>query len=266
MILGGALLLAFAAGCGDTARQQHAQRSEVASQRYRPAGLGASRAVASAAVEPRCTTVSYRATGSQSYAAVVRWVAVVRKHPTAQAPVLRRYRRIDENRYPTVFGVLDARLRNCRPVWLRVQLPSKPNGSTGWVLAGQTQVYPVRSRIVVDLSNRRARLYTRGRLALNVRVAIGAPATPTPVGRFYIDERFVLETPDGPFGAAALGISAHSDVLQHWIEGGPIALHGTNDPASIGQAASHGCVRLRNADVRRLLRLAPAGTPVLIRR
>jgi len=57
-----------------------------------------------------------------------------------------------------------------------------------------------------------------------------------------------------------------TDVKVSPIEGGPIALHGTNDPASIGQAASHGCVRLRNADARWLLRLAPAGTPVLIRR
>jgi hypothetical protein len=210
--------------------------------------------------------VSFRRTPTQSYAAVVRWVGVVRKHPTAHAPVLRRFRRIYESRFPTVFGVLDARLRNCRPVWLRVQLPSKPNGSTGWVLASQTKVYPVNSRIVVDLSSRRVRLYRWGRLTLNARVAVGAPDTPTPVGRFYIDERIVLDTPNGPFGVAAFGISAHSDALQHWIEGGPIALHGTNDPASIGQAASHGCVRLRNADARRLLRLAPAGTPVLIRR
>jgi lipoprotein-anchoring transpeptidase ErfK/SrfK len=147
-----------------------------------------------------------------------------------------------------------------------VQLPSKPNGSTGWVLASQTKVYPVSSRIVVDLSSRRARLYAWGSLALNVRVAIGAPATPTPIGRFYVNERFVLDTPNGPFGVAALGISAHSDVLRDWVEGGPIALHGTSDTSSIGQAASHGCVRFRNADVRRLLELAPAGTPVVIRR
>jgi len=261
LILGIAAAVLVAAGCGGAARQ----RSEEPTQRYRPAPLGAPRVLA-ATVKPRCTATPYRPSGTRSYGAVVRWVAVVRKHPTAHAPVLRRYKRIYENRYPTIFGVLDARLRNCRPLWLHVQLPSKPNGSTGWVLANQTQIYPVSSRIVVDLSSRRAWLYTKGRLALNTRVAIGAPDTPTPVGHFYVDQRFLLDSPNGPFGVAALGISAHSDVLQDWIEGGPIALHGTNDPASIGQAASHGCVRLRNSDIRRLLRLAPAGTPVLIRR
>jgi lipoprotein-anchoring transpeptidase ErfK/SrfK len=133
------------------------------------------------------------------------------------------------------------------------------------VRAADVSVYPVNTRVVVDLSNRRLVLYRWGRPAMSTRVAIGAEQTPTPVGRFYVNERFRLDSPDGPFGVAALGISAHSDVLQNWVQGGPIALHGTNDPGSIGTAASHGCVRLSNADMRRLFRLAPAGTPVLIR-
>ena len=124
---------------------------------------------------------------------------------------------------------------------------------------------PVRTRIVVDLSDRRASVYRWGRLALRARVAVGAPATPTPVGRFYVNERFVLSSPNGPFGVAALGISAHSNVLRDWVQGGPIGLHGTNEPASIGQAASHGCIRLENGDMSRVFRLAPAGTPVVIR-
>ncbi len=97
-------------------------------------------------------------------------------------------------------------------------------------------------------------------------MAIGATGTPTPVGRFYVDERFLLANANGPFGVAALGISAHSDVLQHWVQGGPIALHGTNEPTAIGGAVSHGCVRLTNEAMMRLFKLAPAGTPVLIRR
>ena len=94
---------------------------------------------------------------------------------------------------------------------------------------------------------------------------MGTPQTPTPLGRFYINERFILTDSNGPFGVAALGISAHSNVLTDWVQGGPIALHGTNEPLSIGHADSHGCVRLSNADMRRLLPYAPAGTPVLIR-
>ena len=209
IVAGAVLVFAVASGCGGTSRQ----RSENSSQRYRPAGLGTQPLRRLAMMtRPQCTSRSLRPTATQSYA------AVVRKRPVERAPVLRRYPRINANRFPTVFGVLDARLRNCKPVWLRVELPSKPNGSTGWVLASQTKVYPVNSRIVVDLSSRRVRLYRWGRLTLNARVAVGAPDTPTPVGRFYIDERIVLDTPNGPFGVAAFGISAHSDALQHWIE------------------------------------------------
>jgi lipoprotein-anchoring transpeptidase ErfK/SrfK len=70
----------------------------------------------------------------------------------------------------------------------------------------------------------------------------------------------------GPFGPAALGISAFSNVLTGWTQGGPVAIHGTNEPWSIGHAVSNGCVRVRNRVLRRVFAAAPAGTPVLIRR
>jgi lipoprotein-anchoring transpeptidase ErfK/SrfK len=53
-------------------------------------------------------------------------------------------------------------------------------------------------------------------------------------------------------------------VLTWWRQGGPIAIHGTNQPWSIGQAVSNGCVRVRNDVLRRLFRQAIAGTPVII--
>jgi lipoprotein-anchoring transpeptidase ErfK/SrfK len=54
-------------------------------------------------------------------------------------------------------------------------------------------------------------------------------------------------------------------VLQHvWVEDGPIGIHGTNEPWSIGRAASHGCIRVANDEMRRIFRLAPAGTPVIV--
>jgi lipoprotein-anchoring transpeptidase ErfK/SrfK len=133
------------------------------------------------------------------------------------------------------------------------------------VRAADVRVYPVSSRIVVNLSRRRASVYQRGRLVFSTRVAIGAPRTPTPTGRFYVDERFLLADANGPLGVAALGISAHSKVLHDWVQGGPIALHGTDDPASIGEAVSHGCIRLANSSMSRLFRLTPAGTPITIR-
>jgi lipoprotein-anchoring transpeptidase ErfK/SrfK len=128
------------------------------------------------------------------------------------------------------------------------------------------RVFPVADRILVDLSGRRLYAFRRGRLRLRTRVAVGAPGTPTPTGRFVVNERWLLDNPNGAFGVAALGISAHSNVLHNWLQRGPIGLHGTNEPWTIGRAASHGCIRLRNAAMRRLFRLAPAGTPVLVKR
>ena len=63
-----------------------------------------------------------------------------------------------------------------------------------------------------------------------------------------------------------MGISAFSNVLTGWAQGGPIAIHGTNEPWSIGKAVSNGCIRLPNRILRRLFPQALNGTPVLIRR
>jgi lipoprotein-anchoring transpeptidase ErfK/SrfK len=120
--------------------------------------------------------------------------------------------------------------------------------------------------VVVDLSAKRLTLFRRGRRVLATRVAVGSPATPTPTGRYYVNQRLISSDPGGPYGPAAIGISAHSTVLTGWTQGGPIAIHGTNEPWSIGHAVSNGCVRVRNAVLRRLFRVTPAGTPVVIQR
>jgi lipoprotein-anchoring transpeptidase ErfK/SrfK len=204
-------------------------------------------------------------TGTRSYAAVVRTTAVAYSAPGGRA--LDSFEHIDENGYPTVFGVVGVRTNaRCDPTWYRVQLPVKPNGSTGWIAATAVRTYPVSARIVVTLSSRRLVVFRSGRPVFRARVAVGTPQTPTPVGRYFVNERFLLSESNGPFGVAALGISAHSDVLTNWVEGGPIALHGTDEPLSVGSAASHGCIRLANNDMRQLFALAPAGTPVVIRR
>ncbi len=254
-----ALAALVLAGCGGSARQ-----SEGSHQQARPAGLGVDRQLAAHVVHRCAKTVT--PSSSLAYGALARRATSVWTRPSGAAHLVRRYPAVDANRFPTVFGVLGSKAGACGPVWFHVQLPSRPNGAAGWVRASDVDVYPVTTRIVVDLSSRRVLLYHWGSLAFSAPVAIGATGTPTPVGRFYVNERFLLANADGPFGVAALGISAHSDVLQHWVQGGPIALHGTDQPSSIGGASSHGCVRLTNAAMMRVFKLAPAGTPVLIRR
>ncbi|HZO50999.1 MAG TPA: L,D-transpeptidase [Gaiellaceae bacterium] len=200
----------------------------------------------------------------------IAYAARVRSRVTAfRAPGRRpfaRFGRLNVNRVPTVLGVLGARLdARCRPAWYRVQLPLRPNGVHGWVRADAVATRIVHARIVVDLSERRVTLFRDGVPRLVAIAAIGSPSTPTPVGRYYVNQKLVAPDPLGPFGPVALGISAFSPVLESWAQGGPIAIHGTNEEGLLGGAVSHGCVRVRNEEVLRLWRLAPTGTPVLIR-
>ncbi len=248
----GLVLLLALSGCGGSAD------SEGSVQPYHAAPLGVSKPFK----QPSCA-VALASKSTRSYAAVVRKLAVVRSKPGGK--IIRQFGAVDQNDYPTVFGVVGKKVdRYCKATWYHVQLPVKPNGSTGWVAAAAVRTYAITSKVVVHLSTRRLVAYKGGKPVLAVPVAVGSAQTPTPVGRFYINERFILSDPNGPFGVAALGISAHSNVLTNWVQGGPIALHGTDEPLSIGHPDSHGCVRLSNADMRRLLPFAPAGTPVVI--
>jgi lipoprotein-anchoring transpeptidase ErfK/SrfK len=206
-----------------------------------------------------------RALGSaaRSYAAVVVKGATAYRVPGAGT--LARFGPENVNGVPTVFAVLAERLdERCRAEWYRVQLPMKPNGVTGWVAADDVAVAAVTTRIEVDLSERRVTLFDRGRRVLTTRAAIGSRQTPTPIGRYYVNQRLVPADTSGPFGPGAIGISAFSEVLTGWTQGGPIAIHGTNRPELIGGAVSNGCIRVRNDDLRRIFGRVRAGTPVVV--
>jgi len=199
-----------------------------------------------------------------AHAATVRTSATAYRTPGGR--VIARFGHLNVNGVPTVFSVLSARLdRRCRASWYHVQLPLRPNGVTGWVRAGAVTERALDVHIVVDLSERRVTVYRGARPIVVTKAAIGSPSTPTPTGRYYVNQKLVAPDPLGPYGPAALGISAFSPVLQHWTQGGPIAIHGTNEPALLGAAVSHGCVRVPNTVVERLWKLVPTGTPVLIR-
>jgi lipoprotein-anchoring transpeptidase ErfK/SrfK len=224
--------------------------------------------VKTVAASPRtCTDGAFRRLGSPrlSYAAVVRRRgAGVARRPGA--PVFARFSRLNVNHVPTIFSIRGVRVdASCKPRDYLVQIPKRPNGVTAWVPATQVAVATVSSRIVVDLSERRVTLFVRGRKVLTARAAVGAPATPTPTGRFYVNQRLIPTDKTGPFGPGAVGISAFSDVLTGWTQGGPIAIHGTNAPWSIGKAVSNGCIRIPNRMLRKLFPRALNGTPVLIR-
>ncbi len=196
-----------------------------------------------------------------AYAAVLRRPADVFAAPGGT--VAHRLSTTNVNGVAMVLGVLGT--ARCPERWYRVQVPAWPNGSTGWIRARDVRLEPVRTRVLVELGKRRMTLYRDGRVLLRAPAAIGAPSTPTPAGAFYVNQRLLAPNPGGPFGPGAVGISAFSPVLRHWVQGGPIAIHGTNRPDLIGAAASHGCIRIRNDLLQRVLRLAVPGTPVVIR-
>ncbi|MGZ8696668.1 MAG: L,D-transpeptidase [Gaiellaceae bacterium] len=219
-----------------------------------------------AAKSRTCAEGSFQRLGSSrlGYAAIVRSRATVSRRPGARA--FASFRKLNVNRVPTIFSIrgalVDAR---CKPRSYLVQIPKRPNGVTAWVPAGQVNVAKVSTRIVVDLSEKWVTLYKDGKKVLSSKAAIGAPATPTPTGRFYVNQRLIPPDQGGPFGPGAVGVSAFSNVLTGWAQGGPIAIHGTNAPWSIGKAVSYGCLRIPNPVLRKLFDQALNGTPVLIR-
>ena len=202
-------------------------------------------------------------TSTRTYAADARGFTRIRRTPGGR--VFSRFGRLNVNGVRTVFAVLGSVTgARCKAAWYRVLLPLKPHGQTGYVRARDVRLRPLRTRVVVDLSTRRLTVFDRGKRVLGARVAIGSRSTPTPTGRFYVNQRFREANPYGVYGWAAIGISAFSEVLHGWPQGGPVAIHGTNRPSLLGLPVSNGCIRVSNEKVKRLWRLAPTGTPVLV--
>lgn len=150
--------------------------------------------------------------------------------------------------------------------WLGVIATETPNGEVAWVRAAATRDAVATSRILVDLSRRQLRLVDRdGRTLVRIRVGIGAASTPTPIGRFAVTDG-LRPAVGSPYGCCILALSGHQpDVPQGWTGGDRLAIHGTNAPATIGAAASHGCLRASDADLRRLMDRVGLGTIVEIR-
>ncbi len=151
-----------------------------------------------------------------------------------------------------------------RPPWVRVALAALPNGTTGWVPRAALGGYgTVDTRLDVDLRRLTATLYRAGRPILRAPVGVGAPGSPTPRGRFYIRDRLTRYRSPA-YGPVAFGTSARSPTVTDWPAGGYVGIHGTDQPELLPGRVSHGCIRLRNADILRLARQMPVGTPVTI--
>ena len=258
------MIAAIAAGCGGEAREREAPREAPTSALDELRGGGVSESVTRPRPPVRCEAGASRSYTDLGVAAVLRRGTHAFRAPGRLA--FASFDRLNVNGVPTTFRVLEARLGpDCRPSWYRVQLPIRPNGAQGWVQASAVRRYTVDVSIVVDLSDRLITVYRDGAVLVRTPTAIGRPETPTPTGSYYVNQRLRAADPGGPWGPGGIGLSAFSPTLVDWPQGGPIAIHGTNRPESIGRVASNGCLRIENAVLERLIHVVPDGTPVRIR-
>ena len=181
--------------------------------------------------------------------------------PATGSPKLAVFRQFRADFRPTTLLVLGQRRGASGVRWLRVSVPGRPNGRTGWVRAAAVHTRAVQARIVVDLSSRRLRVVEDGRTRFATRVAIGKRGAETPTGRFYLTATF--KPTERYLGTHAFETSAYSK-LSDWPGGGVVGLHGTSQPQLLGRRVSHGCIRMSNAAALVLRRLTPAGTPLSI--
>jgi lipoprotein-anchoring transpeptidase ErfK/SrfK len=163
---------------------------------------------------------------------------------------------------PLVFLVSDTKQF---PTWLRVYLPNRPNGSQGWIHASAVTLTADDYLVHVQLKAHVLTVFMGTNKVMSTPIGEGRSVLPTPTGTYYIIDLLRQPDPTGAYGPFAFGTSAYSDVLTSFGGGpGEIGIHGTDEPSSVGESVSHGCIRVEDATITRLAGLLPLGTPVII--
>jgi hypothetical protein len=161
----------------------------------------------------------------------------------------------------TILGVLRR-----RGGWLEVSVAQLPNGHHAWVRAANTVVAGTDYEIRVDRSAHTAALRRGSHVVVRFPVAVGRPGNATPLGRYAVTDKLRPVDSTSPYGCCALALTGHQTRLEPgWPGGDRLAIHGTPDPSSIGQAVSLGCMRAPAAALHVLMRRVPLGTPVVVR-
>jgi hypothetical protein len=203
-------------------------------------------------------------------APVARWSAVVRpvtvrSEPSLDANVVTVLATHTPEQTQNLVLVRDRAVDGDGALWIRITGPGLPGEAEGWVERGALGPYhAVHTRLVVDLDEYTATLLRGGRALARFSVGVGVAASPTPRGEFYVRNRLTRYR-NAFYGPLAFGTSVRSPFVTDWPDGGFVGIHGTNQPELLPGAVSHGCIRLRNADILRLGRLMPVGTPISIR-
>lgn len=188
----------------------------------------------------------------------------VRVAPNPMAHVIRVMHQFRSDFRPQVMFAVGVRTGSDGEPWYKISIPMRPNGTYGWIPAQTVKLSPMHSQIVVTLNSRTIDIYRFNKHKWHGKVAIGAPGRETPVGHFFVAARFVPYH-DTFLGVFAVETSAYSK-LTEWPGGGVVGIHGTSLPQLLGQAVSHGCVRVSNLTATKLRAYAPLGTPIWIRK
>jgi L,D-transpeptidase catalytic domain len=184
--------------------------------------------------------------------------------PTTQARAVGRLRFLTVDGQAELYVELLSATLVSGESWIEVELPGRPNGQAGWVPGSALgSMHAVNGYLRVNRRTLRATLYRDGREVFGAPVGVGKASTITPSGRFYVMEK--LRTFNAPvYGPLALGTSAYAPTLSEWPGGGVVGIHGTDEPQLIPGRPSHGCIRMRNADIVQLWHTIVLGTPIEI--
>lgn len=186
----------------------------------------------------------------------------VRYKPSNESKVMTRLPQFRPDYRPTTVLALAKKLAHGKAAWYKISVPGRPNGRTGWIAARAVKLRPVARQIVIYRDARRMELWRGAKREYSTTVAVGRPGMETPLGLFYVTVRFhpVQQTFLGVF---AFETSAYSK-LSDWPGGGKVGIHGTYQPQLLGQAVSHGCVRMSNTAAAFLRDHVAVGTPIRI--
>ena len=230
----------------------------------RTVGTAAAALLATAAPAQAATVENLQRLGQRSYFAFVERKAPVKAQAATSARTIARLTtKTGEGTDDLVLVLARTRDEQGRR-WLKVRLPIRPNGTTGWVTeASLSSLQPIDSWLRINTKTFRATLIKKGKPVWSSRIGVGRSQWPTPKGQFYV--RAKLTGYNNPvYGPLAFVTSATSPTLTDWPGGGIVGIHGTNQPGLIPGRISHGCVRVPNANILKLNKLMQVGTPLTI--
>jgi lipoprotein-anchoring transpeptidase ErfK/SrfK len=145
-----------------------------------------------------------------------------------------------------------------------VSAPYVEGAPTGWIALRTLNLSTTDVAIEADRSSHELVVRRDGDVILRADAATGAASSPTPTGRYFVTDRVAFPG-GGALGTFAFGISGiQPNLPAGWDGGDQLAIHGTNDPASIGRSTSAGCLRVSERVLERLRPLLRFGTPVVI--